>query len=88
MSGLTSCILRGEPAFLVSAQGTLLGRTEQHEIHKLNTAECRIAVWDVATRSLVVFDTAALVALAQQEAIDERRTSRGGLHVIDPPSHL
>ncbi|CAM5386411.1 hypothetical protein [Rhodanobacter lindaniclasticus] len=91
MSGLTSCILRGEPAFLVAGQATLLGRTEQHEIHKLNTAECRIAVWDVASRSLVVFDTAALIALAQQEAIDAKADAReGGLSIVrtDPPSRL
>lgn len=90
MSGLTSCILRGEPAFLVAGQATLLGRTEAHEIHKLNTAECRIAVWDVASRALVVFDTAALIALAQAEAIDERNSRRvtDSVNAIDPPSRL
>jgi len=91
MSGLASCILRGEPAFLVAGQATLLGRTERHEIHKLNTAECRLAVWDVDERSLVVFDTAALVALAHQEVIDERKAPKptfSGLRSIDPPSRL
>ena len=90
MSDLTSCILRGEPAFLVAGQATLLGRTESHEIHKLNTAEVRIAVWDVTTRSLVVFDTAALVALALSEAGEEQRDRRRQAPELplDPPSRL
>ena len=73
MSALAVSILRGEEAFLVSAQANSLARSEEFEMYQLRTAECRIAVWDVATRSLVVFDTAALVAMAQQEAGEARR---------------
>lgn len=73
MSGVATSIIRGEEAFLVAAQAVSLARTEDHELYQLRTSECRVAVWDTATRSLVVFDTAALIALAQVEAGEARR---------------
>lgn len=92
MSGLATAVMRGEEAFLVASQARKLASTEAHELYQLNTAQCRLGVWDVATRSLVVFDTPALVALALAEAAEarHRRVDDSGLQatVIDPPSRL
>lgn len=68
--GIATTIMRGEDAFLVAAQAKKLGNDTDHELYQLNTAACRIAVWDMASKSLVVFDTSALVALAKAEAME------------------
>jgi len=73
VSQLAHSILYGEEAFLVCAQAHSIGRTETHEVYLLRTAAPRVAIWDAETRSLVVFDTPALIALANQEAIDARK---------------
>lgn len=74
-------VFRGTAAFLVAAQGLRLHKTEQGEIYHLRTAgDCRIAVWDQSSRSLAVFDTATLFALANAAAVPGR--------AIDPPSRL
>lgn len=75
-------IVRGNAAFLVAAQGLRLHQTDTGEIYHLRTSgDCRIAVWDKASRSLAVFDSATLFALANAAAIEANRP-------IDPPSRL
>jgi hypothetical protein len=75
-------IIRGNAAFLVAAQGLRLHQAEGGEIYHLRTGgDCRIAVWDKGSRSLAVFDSAMLFALAHAAATEANQP-------IDPPSRL
>lgn len=75
MSGLASTILKGEAAFLVAAQAELLTSSSGRDIYRLKTPDLRIGVYDAGSRRLVIFDGAALAALAMEEAAEEPRAA-------------
>jgi hypothetical protein len=80
-------VVRGEAAYLICAQATRLDKTPEREIYQLRTeGQCRLAVFDVRSRNLVIFDGAALadlaIALASGQLLLPEQT------VIDPPSRL
>lgn len=67
----TPDVIRGNAAFLVAAQGLRLHQADSGEIYHLRTGgDCRIAVWDKPSRSLVVFDSAMLFALAKAAVME------------------
>jgi len=70
MDGLANCVLCGESALLAAGPAQVLDATETHEILLLRTEDFRIAVRDLASGTLVVFDHAALISLARQETAE------------------
>lgn len=102
MTGLATTVLSGDAAFLVVAQANLMTSHNGCDIYQLKTPDLRIAVYESATRRLVIFDAAALVALAISEVTDVPQTGFGPisaedgrrieyLHQVtatDPPSRL
>lgn len=65
---LAQRIIRGEPASLVAMQAELLGFSGNNRIvHLRDTAS--IGVFDLERDALVVFDGAALAALAKLELV-------------------
>lgn len=103
MSGLASTILSGDAAYLVAIQAELLTSSGGRDIYRLKTPDLRIGVYDNGTRRLVIFDGAALAALAVTEVADvppaetsnhtiaqggERKTFPRAVHTIDPPDRL
>lgn len=78
--GIASVIVRGEAAYLIATQATELAKDSKFSLYRVNSPECRIALWDNEERSLVVFDAPALFALAKAEAIERRQHSEGRCH--------
>lgn len=96
MTAVANTVLSGEAAYLVSAQAELLTEALGCEIRKLATPDLRIGVYDPVTRRLVIFDGAALAAIAREEVAEAPNAgitgdAHGGrrvyLHdVTNPPS--
>jgi hypothetical protein len=98
MTTVANTVLKGEAAYLVSAQAELLTEALGCEIRKLATPDLRIGVYDPVTRRLVIFDGAALAAIAKEEVAEEvdagitadaNKGRRVYLHdVTNPPGQL
>ncbi|MGS1014075.1 hypothetical protein ACVCL0_09220 [Rhodanobacter sp. UC4450_H17] len=103
MTGLATTVLSGDAAFLVATQAELLTNHNGCDVYKLKTPDLRVGVYESATRRLVIFDAAALVALALSEvtdvpqtgfrpiSLDEGEARIEYLHPVaaaDPPSRL
>jgi hypothetical protein len=80
VNNVANAVLHGEAAYLVAAQAELLTEALGCEIRKLATPDLRIGVYERVRRRLVIFDGAALAAIARQE-IDEQPDA-------NPPSQL
>jgi hypothetical protein len=89
MSGLASMILRGRAALALAANAELLGMQQDRRIVRLR-GEASVGVYDATREELVVFDGAALVALALAETDEDTPwiESRSGVRVTNPPSRL
>jgi hypothetical protein len=89
MNGLAHMVMRGRPAQLVARNAELLGLHQERCIVRLRDEAC-VGVYDAAREVLVVFDAAALVALAETEASEEMAHDIGDVAsvAIDPPSRL
>lgn len=65
---------------MIAAQGDVLSRVGDREIVRLRTPELRVGVYETERRQLVIFDAAALVAMAMlDEAPPPARTGRTSL---------
>lgn len=92
MTGLATTVLHGDAAYLVATQADLLTSAGGRDIYRLKTPDLRIGVYDAESRRLVIFDAAALAALAVDEVAGMRRPPTRPYHVdpiavvSDPPS--
>lgn len=96
MSGLASRIFRGRAAAALATHAEQLGTHQGRLIVRLR-GEATVGVFDQLRDELVLFDAAALVALASAESlaadtdevVDVVPLGRcAGFRVIDPPSRL
>lgn len=99
MSGLAHRILRGRVAATLATYCEPMGMHQGRMIVRMRAGEGVVGVFDQLRDELVIFDAAALVALADAETLaveDEVDAADdviplgkcAGMRIIDPPSRL